>query len=629
MNFRLDINGLRAWAVVVVILYHFGARFFDGGFIGVDVFFVISGFLMTGIMTRMLEDKSGKPLASQIARFYMARVRRISPALISVCFVLLVLGWFYSTPSEFELLAQQSISAIVFYSNMLFFDQAGYFDVASGQKLLLHTWSLSVEWQFYVVLPFFMLAVWKVKSSRASLFIALLMAFFASLTYSVIESVNSPDAAFYLLVSRAWELILGGLVYLLSSRFTMRGSVGKTVERISFLTLIGVVLFFDSSLPWPGLYALVPTVATALVILSAQNNSKWTATPAAQWLGDRSYSLYLWHWPISIFVKNIEGQHPYWPTAAGLFATLVVGHISYKFIESPARKYFFKVEAPKNALVSASVMALVVGASALVISNSGYPARYSSGVTELSKYRFNVADWRDGTCFLRPEQKFDDFKNCTNQSDSIIHTSALLWGDSHAAQLYPGLVKNLPHNIEFTQLTASACPPFLDIDFPSRPNCKKINDYAREWIIKNKPEQVMLSAKWPGYDWSPISKTIDFLQSNGVKKIQIFGPVPTWNESLRTILVKSVDRSAGADGKVPDRLASGFADYVERIDGELRVIADKKNVSYISSSHIFCDSSGCLTTIIDEYGLSPTAYDDAHLSVSASEYLITNSNVWK
>jgi peptidoglycan/LPS O-acetylase OafA/YrhL len=629
MNFRSDINGLRAWAVVVVILYHFGARFFDGGFVGVDIFFVISGFLMTGIMTRMLEDKSGKALAFQVTRFYVARVRRISPALISVCFVLLVLGWFYSTPSEFELLAQQSISAVLFYSNMLFFNQAGYFDVASGQKFLLHTWSLSVEWQFYVVLPFFMLVVWKIKSTRTSLLVALIVAFFASLAYSVIKSLNSPDAAFYLLTSRAWELVLGGIIYLLSGRFSFRSNVGKIVERISFLTLIGVVLCFDSSLPWPGLYALVPTVTTALIILSARNDSKWTAGSAAQWLGDRSYSLYLWHWPISIFVKNLEEQHHYWSTAAGLFATLLAGHLSYKFIESPARKHFFKVDAPKNAFVSAGVMVLVIGASALVIFNSGYPARYSLGVAELSKYQFNVADWRDGTCFLRPEQKFDDFKDCTNHSSSLVHTSALLWGDSHAAQLYPGLIKNLPHTVEFTQLTASACPPFLDVEIPSRPNCKKINDYVRDWIIKNKPEQVMLSAKWPGYDWSPISKTIDFLQSNGVKKIQIFGPVPSWNESLRTMLVKSVDRTDGADGHVPERLASGFADYVERIDGELRVIADKRNVSYISSSHIFCDSKGCLTTIIDEHGLSPTAYDDAHLSVSASEYLITNSNVWK
>ncbi|WP_426618259.1 acyltransferase family protein [Pseudomonas rustica] len=629
MNFRSDINGLRAWAVVVVVLYHFGISFFNGGFAGVDIFFVISGFLMTGIITRILEDKSGKAVSSQITSFFLARVRRISPALIAVCIVLLVLGWFYSNPAEFELLAKQSLSAVLFYSNILFFDQAGYFDVASGKKLLLHTWSLSVEWQFYVVLPFFMLAAWKLKSTRASLFVALVLAFLISLAYSVFESFKAPDAAFYLLSSRAWELVLGGMIFFISCNFSIEGKKAKLVERVSFVTLIGVVLFFDSTLPWPGLYALVPTVATALIILSNQSDSKWTSGKVAQWLGDRSYSLYLWHWPISIYVKNLEGGHPHWYTVAGLVATLIVGHLSYRYIEGPARKHFFKGNAKRSLVASFGVTASVLACSVVITANAGYPSRYPAGVAELTKYHFNMADWRDGTCFLRPEQNFKDFNGCSSHSDSVIHTSALLWGDSHAAQLYPGLVKTLPHNVEFTQLTASACPPFLDVELSNRPNCKKINDYVRDWIITNKPDQVILSARWPGYDWSPVSKTIEFLQSNGVKKIQIFGPVPSWSEYLPDLLVKSVGKSEAANAQIPERLAVGFSDYVSVVDGQLHAVAEKNHVSYISSSSIFCDKSGCMTTITDEHGLSPTAYDDAHLSVSGSEYLITKSSVWK
>jgi peptidoglycan/LPS O-acetylase OafA/YrhL len=629
MNFRTDINGLRAWAVVIVVLYHFGVVFFDGGFAGVDVFFVISGFLMTGIITGILESKSDKTLRGQIFDFYLARIRRILPALISVCGALLLLGWFFFSPNNFESLARQSLSALLFYSNILFFNQAGYFDVASSEKLLLHTWSLSIEWQFYILLPVLMLGAWKIKSSKEFLFGVLGVAFFVSLTYSIVESLRSPDAAFYLLTSRAWELLIGGLVFFVSSKFSIGAKSGKLIERVSFVVLIITVLFFDSSLSWPGYYAIVPTFATAFIILVKQKNSKWTSSNVAQWLGSRSYSLYLWHWPISIFVKGLDSQYLYIYTVGGILATLVAGHLSYEFIENNSRKYFFRDWTLKNISISAFSVFSIVGASAVVAVNSGYPSRFSTGVEELSKYRFDLADYRDGTCFLRPEQTYNDFKDCTARSVSANHTSALLWGDSHAAHLYPGLIKTLPRDVEFTQFNASACPPFLDLDVPARPNCKKINDYVREWIVKNKPDQVILSAKWPGYDWSPIANTIAFLKSNGVKKIQVFGPVPQWNERLSDLLITKVNKDEAAGAQVPNRLSSGFIPLVGYIDEKMHAITDASNVIFISPYNILCNAEGCMTTISDSHGLSPTAMDDSHLSVSASEYLVSKSKVWQ
>lgn len=214
MNFRPDINGLRAWAVVPVVLFHFGVVGFSGGFVGVDVFFVISGFLMTGIIVPALTGSAPAPFS--VWRFYLARALRIWPALMAICAVLLLLGWFGLTSLEYESLAKHVKSSLLFCSNHVYWREAGYFDADAHEKWLLHTWSLSVEWQFYLILPLVLMLIWRVTRSQhalhAALWGGLLVSFGASLWLLSVK----PAFAFYGLPSRAWEMLSGGVVFMLT-----------------------------------------------------------------------------------------------------------------------------------------------------------------------------------------------------------------------------------------------------------------------------------------------------------------------------------------------------------------------------------------------------------------------------
>jgi peptidoglycan/LPS O-acetylase OafA/YrhL len=212
-NFRSDINGLRAWAVVAVVFYHFGIPGFGGGFVGVDVFFVISGFLMTGIVIRGLERDD-----LSLFGFYMARARRIVPALVGLCAVLLGLGWLLLLPPDYQMLATHSAYSLAFLSNVEFWLEAGYFDSASHEKWLLHTWSLSVEWQFYLILPVVLWVVWRIRPGRTMQMWAVGLTLLASSAASIWTTSTQPSAAFYLLHTRAWEMLGGGLVFLLSPK---------------------------------------------------------------------------------------------------------------------------------------------------------------------------------------------------------------------------------------------------------------------------------------------------------------------------------------------------------------------------------------------------------------------------
>jgi peptidoglycan/LPS O-acetylase OafA/YrhL len=330
-DFRSDINGLRAWAVVAVALYHFGVPGFGGGFVGVDVFFVISGFLMTGIVLRGLERGD-----FSLIGFYLARARRIVPALAGLCATLLLLGWFVLLPPDYQILSTHAIYSLAFLSNVEYWQEAGYFDQASHEKWLLHTWSLSVEWQFYLLLPVLLAVLWRLAPGRAALRRALCAGAVLSLTYSVWASDSQPSAAFYLLPSRAWELLAGGLVCLLPPlRWTPARR--RWLEGGGLLLIVLAIATFSSQQSWPGWRAAAP-VCGAMLVLAARRDSAWTGSRAAQWLGERSYSLYLWHWPIYVVLVYVELRGAPLALAAGLLATLALGHLSYRWLESTGRR---------------------------------------------------------------------------------------------------------------------------------------------------------------------------------------------------------------------------------------------------------------------------------------------------
>lgn len=323
MKFRKDINGLRAIAVIAVVLFHFNASWMPGGFAGVDVFFVISGFLMTGIIFRGIEKEN-----FSILKFYVARANRIIPALALLCFVLLVFGWFYLTPLEYRFLGKHAASSVGFLSNFVYWTEAGYFDAASHEKWLLHTWSLSVEWQFYILYPLILVAMRKflsIKTMKAVLIAGTVLGFI----FCVISSYKWPNPSYYLLPTRAWEMVIGGLAYLYP--FTLQENRKKLVEWTGLALVIGSYFLISADNAWPGYLALFPVVGSFLIIQAQRNDSIITSNIIFQKIGAWSYSIYLWHWPFVVIIYTFSLPEYY--IYLGMALSILLGFLSYKYVE--------------------------------------------------------------------------------------------------------------------------------------------------------------------------------------------------------------------------------------------------------------------------------------------------------
>ncbi len=417
-SFRADINGLRAWAVIFVVLYHFAVPGVAGGFAGVDVFFVISGFLMTGVVLKGL--RSGN---FRLWQFYLARARRIWPALVVLCLVVLALGWFILMPYEYQTLGKHARDSLLFSSNLRYLEEAGYFDLGADQKWLLHTWSLSVEWQFYLVFPLVMAVLWKLCPRERVFYLALGVMCCASLAWSVWLSVFEAQRAFFILSSRGWELLAGGLVFCLSERriFSLRQRRAMLVSGL--IMLFVSMLAIDSSMLWPGGWALVPVAAAALLILAQAQNTPLLHAPPLQWLGSRSYSLYLWHWPLVVGLAFVGLQNSPLGLAAGILASLVLAHLSYCWIEEPARRLLTRQHS--WILVSGLVGVLLLAVSmAQVIRKSDFSERLPPAVTQMAtqagshEAREEICRKEDTECFI---------------GGSLIQ--GIVLGDSHAGAL--------------------------------------------------------------------------------------------------------------------------------------------------------------------------------------------------
>ncbi|MEZ8967909.1 acyltransferase family protein [Vibrio breoganii] len=322
MNFRYDINGLRAIAVIAVVLFHFNPSWVPGGFAGVDVFFVISGFLMTSIIFRGLENDN-----FNLFKFYVARANRIIPALTVLCLALLAFGYLFLPPIDYYALGKHALSSLGFFSNIIYWKESGYFDAASYEKWLLHTWSLSVEWQFYIIYPVVLMALKKllsIENIKRFLVLGTLLGF----AFSVVATIKWPNPAYYLLPTRAWEMMFGGLAFLYP--ISMGDQQKKLAEYLGLALIVISYAFISSNLAWPGYWALVPVLGAYLIIVADRQDSIVTNNLIFQELGKWSYSIYLWHWPIVAFVNRFKLDDKY---HLGIATSVLLGFVSCKFIE--------------------------------------------------------------------------------------------------------------------------------------------------------------------------------------------------------------------------------------------------------------------------------------------------------
>lgn len=456
MNFRPDINGLRAWAVVPVVLFHFGVAGFNGGFVGVDVFFVISGFLMTGIIFPALTGTAPAPFS--VWRFYLARALRIWPALMAVCAAVLLLGWFSMTSLEYASLAKHVKSSLLFYSNQVYWREAGYFDADAHEKWLLHTWSLSVEWQFYLLLPLMLMLIWRVTRSQRALQVTLWLGLLLSFCAALLLLSMKPGFAFYGLPSRAWEMLAGGLVFMLTRHHGVPARQARWMEALGWVLIIGSVLVFDQHWAWPGWFALVPVLGACMVLAVANGRSWVTGHPAAQWLGTRSYSLYLWHWPVVVALRYADVLNEPWAVPLGLFVTVLLSVASYRWIETWGRERLSTLTWRGQMAVLVGTSLLLVSFGVFVMNHAGMPQRLAQDIERVSQETMNIKP-RRAECLTTSGASSPA---CVYGGGQV---GAVVLGDSHADAVVTAVAAAAPPGVGVVDLSYAGCPVLFDIKY--------------------------------------------------------------------------------------------------------------------------------------------------------------------
>ena len=628
-DFRTDINGLRAVAVLAVVLFHFRIAGFSGGFVGVDVFFVISGYLMTRIIL-------GPPAAARFSvwRFYLARARRIFPALAALCALLLVYGWFALSPMDYTLLAKHAGASLLFISNHVYWKESGYFDSDALEKWLLHTWSLSVEWQFYLLYPLLIVAAHRFLRRPGSITVLLWTLFLASLAWSARLAFIDPAKAFFLLPTRAWEMLAGGLIFMHQDACDRLARRLPGREAVGLVAIVIASLWLTPDTPWPGLAALLPVFGAALVLLDSGGRTRLLGSAALQGIGRWSYSIYLWHWPVVVWLHQSQSrQHGAW-IAAGMAASLLLGGLSFRLVENPARRLVSRFRlAPALAVSAGLVLAPFAVAALLHYRNEEVTAlRFRNdprlieanalAAIELhyAKDRYYEKLYRvDQRCLLEITMGPEHFNPiCAGNRPRIA-----LWGDSHAAHLWPGL-KRLTSAGSVAQWTASGCAPLLGYEMKGTRYCRKINDWVLAKLRQQRPEVVILAAAWFRVEdtkiYSGLATTLSALaaEPDWKPRIIVVGSVPIWHKTLPRILASDI---LGGNGQV--RSHNGIDSETFRKDRLIGDLVGNTAVTFFSPVSLLCRNDGCLRYLGEGESIVPFAYDYGHLTEEGSSLVAT------
>lgn len=482
--FRKDINALRAIAVIAVVLFHFNPTWLPGGFAGVDVFFVISGFLMTSIIFRGFEQSN-----FNLFKFYVSRSNRIIPALAFLCAVLAISGWFYLSPNEYRALGKHIATSITFVSNYIYTNETGYFDSASHEKWLLHTWSLAVEWQFYIIYPIVLLILKRYLPIKYLKKIIIIL-FLLSLSYSIYRTYQNPTAAYYLLPTRAWEMLLGGIAFLYPIQLQNKHT--KILEYLGLLLILSSCFLISNQTPWPGYMALIPVLGAYLIIIANNQNSLLSNNPILQPIGKWSYSIYLWHWPLVVLgvIYEITNWWMY-----GIALSLLLGFLSYHYIESlkfTAFDHWSNLVKLKPFWLSISMAACGV----FIYLSNGFQWHYAPEIIIASNEAKNKNPYN---CMLEEQAKGTDLSKCViGNKDNI---QAIIIGDSHADAMTTAVaaIFDLKQN-GIIAITRTSCPFVLNAkNNQADETCYRENFTRLVEMQKIKNTPLILAARWPAY----------------------------------------------------------------------------------------------------------------------------------
>lgn len=509
-TYRPDIDGLRALAVLGVVTYHLGLN--SGGFVGVDIFFVISGFLITQILIGELA--SGKPGKSILTRFYVRRIRRILPALVVMCVFSCAAAVLWLFPSDLKEFGLSLQSVAVFVANFHFQRKTGYFDGIADEKPLLHTWSLAVEEQYYLLFPLALWMIWRWRGPTTAFAVCLVVAI-GSLAYAEIQVRSTPEMAFFSTPARIWELLAGALLAMASQRLAVAQALREILAAAGALLIAWSYTQYSAATPFPGLGALIPILGSVLLIATAINGptvvSRLLATPPLVGIGLISYSVYLWHWPLIVFTKYRFGPVLEQHTAlisAGLFAaSMLLGYLSWRFIEQPFRHPSPQQSRTRVFAYQASIMLIMVSAGFGLSRLDRYIGRWPTSVLALLDTKAEALSSQRPECRSAGHGDFKRIQICAaagRTGTGMTPNQILLWGDSHAAMLKNALVRLARKDHTLLLATSAGCPPLLDVELGGRgrsDNCQRRNQIVLDYLKQAQPRisTVLLAARWPYY----------------------------------------------------------------------------------------------------------------------------------
>ena len=632
MQYRAEIDGLRALAVLPVILFHAGFEWFSGGFVGVDVFFVISGYLITTILIEDIENKR-----FSIVNFYERRARRILPALFFVMLVCIPFAWMWMLPGQMKDFSQSLIAVSLFASNILFWKESSYFAEAAEEKPLLHTWSLAVEEQYYVLFPIFLILAWRFGKNRVFWMIVVMAAI--SLLLSEWGWRNNATANFYLAPTRAWELFAGSIAAFIIQK--------NGVQKNNFLSLIGLaaiifsIFFYDEATPFPSVYALVPVLGVVLLVLYADKetfSAKLLSTKGFVGIGLISYSAYLWHQPLFAFARIRSLEHPSASLMIALtLASIALAYLSWRHIEKPFRNKV-KVNSLNVFITFAVVISSFLSIGFLGHYENGFKSRFSDYATILdAKNNIELEE----ECFLADAAKFNS--NCTINGENFVmrndFKSILLIGDSHAASLFPELRKSLNPRVKVDLMSYGRCIPLVETNLLTSLSKKGLSPYVRRHItsrcvsIKADFNRHLTQSNYDlivvlvhynnwlsGFQSNGFMQYEELLRSSlpnilGENNVVILGPLPIWQPDVPKIAL-----SIAQFGSVPEYVSNGLYSDTFRVNSLVKNIAHDNEYQFISLLDKGCFNKKCKlgSYINDEF--YPFAYDYGHLTKYGGEF---------
>ena len=603
---RLDIQGLRAIAVLAVLIFHIDHAFMPGGFVGVDIFFVLSGYLITGTLLRPME--AGR---YSLRDFYRRRIRRLFPVLFTVLTVTLILGLIIFPPQILMAQLEQHFFAVLFVSNLYFEGKTSYFDLNASLLPLLHTWSLGVEEQFYLLFPLILFACF--KYARRYIWLLIFILALLSLAYSQHSVSANPKAAFYNPLSRTFELMIGALCVGVERKIRLRPIGFQILSSLGFFAILFSLFWVNSTSAFPGVLALIPTLGTAAIILSkdAIGNRLISAKPFV-WVGDISYSLYLWHWPLLVFAVFLYPSNM-WGVAGAVVLSFFLSGLSYKYIERPfIRKTPNYIFWKAGGLIIGSILVCLA-----LYAAKGVPSRFSPEARVFLEAS-NDYNKELSKCHMRSGQPMPYDQMCVYGAAET-PASWVVLGDSHGTELAMVLGQKLgERGASLKSITMSGCAAV-----ESRGGVCGAHISSTLAAIQSDPniQTVVLSSNISNTDprapatIEGIQKSAQALTSAG-KRVIIVYPLPTFDFDPPSMLAMTVRR--GGDVSTVGMKRGVHNARKANLNAALDEIIQDPNIYGINSTELYCSETLCPVWQED---IGTLYYNSNHISLTGAELL--------